>query len=113
MVFESPIKFLSGGPGPTARKQPGRFFLVLSLSYSLQRGPMVLLQRKLSKHIPGGSSFFRGGGGVQMLISIEAHITCDFPAGGGGGGGVRIPYPPFGSAHGIPLSLVIVLQKRE
>ena len=23
---------------------------------------------------PGG-----GGGGVQMLISIETHITCDFP----------------------------------
>ena len=47
---------------------------------------MVLLQRKLSKHIPGGSPAFSGGGGggVQMLISIEAHITCDFPAGGGG-----------------------------
>ena len=44
-----------------------------------------------------------------MLISIEAHITCDFPA----GGGVRTPYPPSGSANGIPLSLVIVLQKRE
>ena len=24
-----------------------------------------------------------GGGGVQMLISIETHITCDFPEGGG------------------------------
>ena len=62
MVFESPIKFMSGGPGPTARKQPGRF-LVLNLSYSLQRGPMVLLQRKLSKHFPGGSPAFSGGGG--------------------------------------------------
>ena len=24
-----------------------------------------------------------------MLISIETHITCDFP------GGIRIPYPPL------------------
>ena len=49
---------------------------------------MVLLQRKLyfSKD-PGGPTFSRGGGG-QMLISIETHITCDFP------GGVRTPYPP-------------------
>ena len=36
------------------------------------------------------------GGGVQMLISIETHITCDFP-----GGGVQTPYPPSGSAHGV------------
>ena len=26
-----------------------------------------------------------GGGGVQILISIEPHITCDFPGGGGSG----------------------------
>ena len=36
-----------------------------------------------------GSNFFQGWGEVQMLISIETHITCDFP-----GGGVRAPYPP-------------------
>ena len=45
----------------------------------------------------GGCNFFTGGGGgggrgVQMLISIETHITCDFPGGG------RTPYPPAGSA---------------
>ena len=28
-----------------------------------------------------------------MLISIKAHITCDFP------GGVRTPYPPSGSTN--------------
>ena len=28
------------------------------------------------------SNFFQGGGGVQMLISIETHITYDFPVGG-------------------------------
>ena len=35
----------------------------------------------------GGSSYFQGVG-VQMLIYIETHITCDFL------GGVRTPYPP-------------------
>ena len=36
-------------------------------------------------HIYRGSTFSRG---VQMLISIETHITitCDFPGGGGGAG---------------------------
>ena len=29
------------------------------------------------QHFPGGPTF--SGGGVQMLISIEKHITCDFP----------------------------------
>ena len=28
-----------------------------------------------------GYYFFQGGGGVQMLIFIETHITCDFPGG--------------------------------
>ena len=45
------------------------------------------------QHLPGRSNFFQGGGGVQMLISIETHITCDLP------GGVRTPYPPSGSAY--------------
>ena len=44
---------------------------------------MVLLQRKLYffkdpegvQHFPGGGGLFQGGGGVQMLISIETHIT--------------------------------------
>ena len=49
---------------------------------------MVLLQRKLyfSKD-RGGPTFLRGWGGggsrVQVLISIETHITCDFLGGGG------------------------------
>ena len=43
----------------------------------------------------GGPAFFRGsnffqGGGVQMLISIKTHITCDFPEGSGP------PVPPLG-----------------
>ena len=65
---------------------------------------MVLLQRKLyfqriqrGPNVSGGGGggpACSGGGGVQMLISIETHITCDFPGGGG-----RTPYPPSGSAH--------------
>ena len=39
----------------------------------------------------GGPTFSRGGGGgFQVLISIETHITCDFP-----GEGVRNHYPPL------------------
>ena len=44
------------------------------------------------QNVQGGPTFSRGGGGVQMLISIETHITCDFP--GLGGGGVR-PLTPL------------------
>ena len=54
----------------------------------------------------GGPTFSSGGGGgdVQILISIEPHITCDFfffggggggGEGGGGWGGVRTPCPPM------------------
>ena len=75
---------------------------------------MVLLQRKLYfskdstfsrgggvQHFPGGGgggapNFFQVGG-VQMLISIETHIACDFP------GVVWTPYPPSGSANGTSL----------
>ena len=58
---------------------------------------MVLLQRiryynkdpEGVEHFPGGGGvqLFPGGGGVQMLISIETHITCDFP----GESGLPIP----------------------
>ena len=34
------------------------------------------------QHFSGGPTFFRGGG-VQMLISIKTHMTCDFPEGSG------------------------------
>ena len=52
---------------------------------------ITLQQRKLyfSKDPEGVQLFTRGGGptfsrggGIQMLISIETHITCDFPGGG-------------------------------
>ena len=74
---------------------------------------------KGSKHLSGGGGggggrgvqlfiiiifFFWGGGGgwggVQILISIETYITCDFSGGGGGGGGVRTTYPSLDSRMG-------------
>ena len=70
------------------------------------------------KGFRGGPTFSRGGGrqlfpwrggGVQWVISIETHITCDFPGGGGGGGG-RTPYPPSGSAHAIS-QLIFLISK--
>ena len=61
---------------------------------------MVLLQRKLYFSKDRGGPTFLGGGGVgrvQVLISIETHITCDYPGGGGSGP----PVTPCGSAHGL------------
>ena len=45
-------------------------------------------------HFPGRVQLFPGGG-IQMLISIETHITttCDFP-------GDPLSPPPSGFAHG-------------
>ena len=59
---------------------------------------MVLLQNKLYflKDLEGVNIFQEvedptfSSGGVRMLISIETHITCDFP-GGGGWSGSPIP----------------------
>ena len=83
-----------------------QFHLVLSLFYSLKRGSNGFIAEKIilyqgSRGGPlysgGGVSnfFWVGGGGVQMLISIETHIRTYFPGGGcpvplassGGGGG--------------------------
>ena len=62
---------------------------------------LYFLRSKGSKHLSGGGGggatfyyyfFFWGGGvggGVQILISIETYITCDFS--GGGGSGPPIP----------------------
>ena len=41
-----------------------------------------------------------------MLISIETHITCDFP------GGVQTPYPPSESSHAIS-QLIILISKEN
>ena len=74
-------------------------FLVLSLFLSLQRGSNGgLFHCRENYTFPRGSNIFKGGGGVQlfpegvqMLISIKIHITCDLQ----GGGGVRTPISPL------------------
>ena len=76
--------FVRGGEGgrPDCRKTTATtFFLIFN--------PQQILQ-----FYRGGPVFFRGGGptfsrGVQMLISIKTHITCDFPEGSGP------PVPPL------------------
>ena len=65
--------------------------------FSLQRKLYFSKDPEGVQHFPGGSNFFHGGGrGVQMLISIETHIT-NIP----GGGRSRPPIPPSGSAHAL------------
>ena len=71
------------------------FFLSSALIfYSLQRRSNGFTADKtiLSQGSRGGPTFYRGRGGGQMLISVELHISCDFPGGGGspGGGGTLI-----------------------
>ena len=59
---------------------------------------MVNSKKTIFLKVSEGVQLFQGGratfsmeegGGVQWVISIETHITCDFP--GGGGGGPHIP----------------------
>ena len=45
------------------------------------------------------SNYLRGGGGVQMLISVEFDRTCDLPGMGSGALTPPPPPPPSGSAH--------------
>ena len=77
-----------GGGGPGPMDSLDNVFLVLGLFYSSQRGSNGLVQRKLyfPKDPDGGPTFPKGvrhfPGWVQMLISIETHITCDFPGEG-------------------------------
>ena len=63
MVFESPIKFLSGGPGPTARKQPGRFFSPQLILQFTEGSNGSITEKTIQTFSRGESSFFRGGGG--------------------------------------------------
>ena len=81
------------------------FFATILYFFTVQKG------RNIYRGGGGGGGgcnfllfFFWGGGGlggVQILISIETYITCDFSGGGGGGGGgVRTTYPSLDSRMG-------------
>ena len=101
--------FIQGGSRPDGQKTVWTtFFLLLNLFYSLlQRGSngfitekTVLFQGSIGvQHFPGG-----GGWGVQMIISIETHITCDFLGAGG-----PDPLPPPLDPHMVCICLGICL----
>ena len=79
-----------GGVKPDGQKTVWMtlLFLILNLFYSLQRGSNGFITEKtiLFQGSRGGPTFSRG---VQMLISIETHITCDYS------GGFGPPIPPL------------------
>ena len=77
------------------------FFATILNIFTVQKG------RNIYRGGGGGCNFllffFGGGGGlggVQILISIETYITCDFSGGGGGGGGGPDHLSLSGLAHG-------------
>ena len=77
-----------GGGGGEARRPENSLnnvFLVINLFYNLQRGSNGFITEGRR-----GSNFFQGVG-----VSIETHITCDFPGGG------PDPLTPSGSARGV------------
>ena len=85
--------FLGGGGGgggsrPDGQKTVRTFFFCPQLILQFTKGSNGFITEKtiLFQGSRGGVQLFPGGG-VQMLISIETHITCDFQ------GGVRISYP--------------------
>ena len=86
--------------GFRGRRQHARIQEFLSVLFST-RGSNGFIAEKtiliLYQGTKGGPLYSGGGGGVQMLISIETHIrTCYFP----GGGGCPDPLSPSGFAHG-------------
>ena len=71
-------------------------YLVLSLFYSLQRGPMVLLLRNLYLYFtkdPEGVHYFPGEGSPNANFFRNPWTYLLFSR--GGGAGVRTPYPPL------------------
>ena len=101
-----------GDPGPTVRKQSGQSFLfspqlILQFTeafkwfYYRENYTFPWIQRR-SNIFQRGPTFFPGGGGGggggANANFYRNLITCDFP-----GRGVRIPYPPSGSAVGASI----------
>ena len=110
-----------GGSKPNCQKTALTFFLCFfffrfffsspQLILQFYRGcPMVISKKTIIfRGFRGGPTFSRGfqhfpGGGVQMLIFIVTHITCNFT------GGVRTPYPPLdphmGAKPSRPVSIL-------
>ena len=90
-----------GGARPNSQKRVWTFFYCFfspQLILQFTEGSLRFYNREnyTFEGFRGGPIFSKGGPtfsiGDQVLISIETHITCDFP------GGVKTPYPPSGSA---------------
>ena len=75
-----------GGEARLPKNNRNNVFFKPSTDFTVIHGGVV-------QHFSGGGGPTFPGGGVQMLISIKTHITCDFPE------GVLTPCPPSGSAH--------------
>ena len=97
------------GPGQSDKKSSDNVFLALSLSY---RGQITnfkeiyhfsMFQRPSNIFQGGGGPTFSSGG-IQLLIPIETHITCDFPE----GFGPPVP-PPSGSALASTVHVLLKL----
>ena len=82
-----------GGSRPTSQKRVWTFFYCFfspQLILQFTEGSLRFYNREnyTFEGFRGGPTFSKGGPtfsiGDQMLISIETHITCDFPGGGGG-----------------------------
>ena len=91
--------FFRGGGGSRPDRQHIFFFSFFKSSTYFTANGIISEKTILFQGSREGLTFFQGRsnffqGGVQMLISIETHITCDFPGGGSGP-----PNPPSGSAH--------------
>ena len=95
--------FCQGGSRPDGQNTAlTMFFLVLKLILQFTDGVQWFYYREktiLFQGSRGGPTFSRGWG-VQMLISIETHRTCDFSRGLGPHPGDPIS-PPSGSTHDI------------
>ena len=70
------------------------FFILSSIYFTVYRGGGVsnslITEKTILFQGSKGSNIFQGGG-VLIIISKEAHITCDFP----GGWGAGPPIPPL------------------
>ena len=99
-LLHAPIQdfiFRGGGSRPDGQRTVWTFFLFLfrpqhilqfteGIQWFYNRENYIFDGSRGGQTFQGGSNFFHCG---QMLISIETHITGDFP--GGGGSGPPIP----------------------
>ena len=72
-----------GGGGGSRPDCQQRIFVVFFSPQLILQFYGYFKETIISQGFRGGPTFSRGGGGVQILISIKTHLTCDFPEGSG------------------------------